>query len=166
MAARFTTGTGVWELNSVELAARNYAATANFQVSLYSISGQVPGTKLADFTGPNPGAYGNYTYTAASEILLQPGTTYFIVASSTESESFYGWGQTNSSTFTTLPGWSLYKGNASTVDGVWGPNMDGVTPLFAVTATAVPEPSALVLAALGLGALGVYRFSRRSARVS
>ena len=40
------------------------------------------------------------------------------------------------------------------------------TPMAAVNVTSVPEPSAVVLVSLGVIALGIYRISRRSARLS
>lgn len=140
-------------------------STAPFVVSLYSVSGNIPSTKLLDFTGASPSTYGTYTFTAASEFVLQPNTSYFLVASSTESASFYLWGSTEATSFTTLPGWTLVPGNAVTADGDWFWNTGTNTPMAAVNVTSVPEPSALVLVSLGVIALGVYRFSRRSVRV-
>jgi hypothetical protein len=165
---RFTTDSDLWRLDSVQLAAGDFVgmSTAPFVVSLYSVSGNIPGTKLMDFTGANPSTFGTYTFTASSEFILQPSTSYFIVASSTENASFYVWGSTDATSFTALPGWTLVPGNAVTSGGVnWAWNTGPNTPMAAVNVTAVPEPSALVLASLGLIALGAHRFARRSVRL-
>ncbi|MGH8045706.1 MAG: choice-of-anchor R domain-containing protein [Chthoniobacterales bacterium] len=162
LGARFTTGTGTWQLTSVDLYASlnvPFPPEANFEVSLYSVSGGLPDQKIVDLTGPNPtGTFATLNYVPATATTLQPSTSYYIVASSPSMDGSYVWGSTTSTSFTGLPGWTLFAGNAAN-SGSWGLNPGLAAPMVAVNVAAVPEPSPIALAALAFIALAAYRHS-------
>jgi hypothetical protein len=110
------------------------------------------GSSLGTLDGSvNPSTAGIYTYTDDLNLVLLPGTMYFIVvtAGTTVANSAYEWSLFNTLSYNPNGGWKA--------GGVWesgdGSNWRYTSgaPLLAVTATAIPEPSAWSLLAIGSG---------------
>jgi hypothetical protein len=141
-------------LNSVTLQMGGYAPIAsNFSVSIYSDnSGQV-GVSVGLLSGnSDPETAGQYIY-AASGIVLNSTTTYWIVAvcdSSSSNPLFppggYIWPSTMSSNYVSEDGWKI--------DNSGNPEFPTILQ-FALNATPVPEPSTVAI--VGLGLIAVLR---------
>jgi len=157
-----TTGPG-WTLNSLTFTLDALGSGAGgLTVELYSDNAGIPGTSLATLSGTSPSVTGfaNYTFTTTSTVTLATNTTYFAVltAPSPTSTDKYRWRQTTTGQ-TGDPGWAIADSSYYYNSGsVW--TQDTGTPNYiAVDASAVPEPSTvlLVLAAAG----GAYFLKRR-----
>jgi hypothetical protein len=136
---------------------------SGFTVQLYTgrdmNGGFFPGSSVATLIGSSdPATAGLYTYTA-SGLTLSPSSFYFIVlaAGTPVASGAYAWSYENTSLATTSGGWSGAGGYCEASDG-----MHWITTVaeaqdqlqFDITATAVPEPTALVL----MGLPGVMSF--------
>jgi hypothetical protein len=113
-AQSFTTGADPVTLASITLQIRNqiglYVDGGGFTVSLHSDSAGVPGGLLAVLTGNDtPNVDGPYTYTAPPTTLLAATTTYWILASvsQTPPDKGYAWAVASDLSEKALPGWSL-----------------------------------------------------------
>jgi hypothetical protein len=159
LAADFGTGTnaGGYVLNSVQLALGDAVGNpSGFTAMIYAgtniIIAVVPGSSLATLHGSlDPVAGGIYTYSPASSLMLSPTTEYFIVltAGTAIASGAYEWSFTRTNTPALSGGWDGVGVLHSSSDGVsWGPGLGGYAQ-FAISATDVPEPSALGLLALG-----------------
>jgi hypothetical protein len=164
LATLFETGsnTSGYVLNSIELAMTD--ATGNpsgFTVMLYSVNthadSALPGSSLGTLDGSlNPSTAGTYTYTDDSNITLSPKSFYFIVltAGTTIANGAYDWSFTGVNSYNSTGGFIGGGGLYVSSDGSsWNRQSvpSGPFPQFALTATPVPEPSALGL--LGLCSL-------------
>ena len=160
LAEDFETGThaGGYLLNSIQLALTNALGNpSGFTAMIYDVNprivgGAVPGTSLGTLNGSlDPVAVGIYTYNPASTLTLSPGTTYFIVltAGTAVADGAYQWSVTSTHAPTVSGGWTGDHNLLSSSDGLnWGP-VGLAFAQFAISATAVPEPSTLGLLALG-----------------
>lgn len=166
-ATGFTTGTNANFLSlqsvNLSLATSGTAPTATPVVQLFSGSGS-PTTLVGSFssqsvtvTNPNSFAF-NYLGSAS----LLPSTTYWVVMSATASEAF-GWYLTNGSpTQQNASGYAFITGKSSADSGgSWSDNP--LAGFGAVSITAVPEPSSIILAGLGVLAAG-FQLRRRMKR--
>lgn len=167
MAQKFKTDNSAasFTLNSVVLNLDDAVNTSGgFFVNIYNTTGSegawlpsgVLGTVLAG--SENPATAGNYTYTA-SGITLLADTNYWIVAKVSWGAGQYKWGYTTSET--TTGSWSITASantRAYSLDsGSSWINGDGNPYIFAVNATAVPEPSMVLLLLVGGGVLAFIR---------
>jgi hypothetical protein len=154
----FYTGSnsGGYDLDSVQLAMNaGLGNPSGLIVSLYSFNYNTgyPGSSLGTFSGSfNPLNSGTYTYTA-SGITLLPNTIYFIVLTATTpiDTGSYEWNVVNS-IGQYNDGWLYYYlyFNSSSGGLSWSPTrLENLQ--FAITATAVPEPSASWLLLIGGG---------------
>ena len=167
-AVDFRTGTNSsgYSLNSLQVLMGNASGNpSGIIVSLYNLSGNVPGTPISILNGPEPTAAGNYSYTASS-ISLQPATRYFVVMTSVTpvSTGAYNWiaGDGGGSA---SEGWIAGISFRSSSDGInW--NATRHSFLFAVYATAIPEPSTTSLIAIGGLALGLCRRTSRRKKLN
>jgi hypothetical protein len=160
LAADFGTGTnaGGYALNSVQLALGDAVGNrSDFTAMIYNVNplivaGAFPGGSLGTLNGSlDPASAGVYTYSAASSLTLSPTTEYFIVltAGTAVADGAYDWSFTRTHTPTVSGGWNGVGVLLSSSDGLsWGPGPGGYAQ-FAISATDVPEPSALRLLALG-----------------
>jgi hypothetical protein len=164
-SVRFTVGTSNVTLDSVTLRLlgeiTNYGNDGNitYNAFLYSDGSGIPGSQLASLGSwtrtDGGGPYQDHDFTVASNTLLTSGTSYWV---SVNSDS--DWGDWVSSfgtpTVTGQPGWGITTG-AYANEFFYSDN----SPLFAVNATAVPEPTSAFLSALGASML--LRRRRRQA---
>jgi hypothetical protein len=156
-AVTFTTDGNAYELDSVSLDLTCFLGkSSDLIVSLYSDSGGVPGTDLGTFSNPASITQGPQLFTA-SGIVLDPATTYWIMAAPSllETSDFEWWHTID----------AVGQENISYLDptgSFWEP-ADSMTssaqPSLSVYGTPVPEPSILALA--GLGAVALMLFRRR-----
>jgi hypothetical protein len=163
LADVFGTGTnsGGYELNSIQLlmnAASN--SPSGFTVSIFNDNGPggVPGSSLGSLSGSaNPSAAGIYTYTA-SGLNLQPSTRYMLVlwATTPLTSGSYNWSVPYPSGSSSIESWRIYGAYSSSDNGLsWGETRWILQ--YGIYATAVPEPSALALAGLGVLSLSFWR---------
>ena len=156
--ALFWTGNNAsgYVLNTVQLGMAD--ATGNpsgFTVMLYSLlfGAILPGNSLGTLNGSaNPSTTGIYTYTPTSNLTLSPSTDYFIVltAGTTVANGAYEWNYMSTLSYNPSGNWngggSVFSSNGSHWTGI-----GGTFPEFAITATAIPEPSPSWLLLLGSG---------------
>ena len=146
-------------LNSVQLALMDAVRNpSGFTVMIYNqnpdiVIGAFPGSSIGTLNGSlDPVAAGLYTYSPASSLTLSPTTEYFMVltAGTAIANGAYEWSVTSTRAPTLSGGWNGDRVLFSAVDGAtWGPGPAGSYAQFAISATAVPEPSTLGLFALG-----------------
>jgi PEP-CTERM motif len=165
LAASLLTGHNAngYLLNSVQLAMADASGNpSGFTVMIYANgnptgTGAFPGSSLGALNGSaNPSTTGIYTYTAAN-ITLLPNSFYFIVvtAATAVANGAYEWNQ-SASPPSSNGGWGGGGTYLSSDGSSWSP-FSGTYGQFSVTATAVPEPSSVVLLLMGGGALAYVR---------
>ena len=126
-------------------------ALSDFSIAQDNGSG-IPGTVLESFsnvTNPN----GLLTLNSVTAPLLQAGQKYWLCDEPANANSYVGWypnnqGITNSSAIQSPPGiWQA-----------WPPS--GANPVFSISVVPVPEPATVGLVFLGVGLVGVRRWSQ------
>lgn len=168
LAADFRTGSNVggYLLDSVQL--KTVAASGNpngITVMLYSsVSGGavLPDGSLGTLSGStDPLTAGVYAYTSATDLLLSPNTHYFIVlnAATPTANGSYEWSVTDTPTVS-LNGWSGNMSLCYSSDGSSWSFFSGLLAQYAISATAIPEPSMSWLLLFGSGVL-FYARKRR-----
>ena len=165
----FYTGTNAsgYLLDSIQLRMENQLGNpAGFSLSIYGDANLPrtlqPGGNLQLLTGPNPTSAGVYTFTS-SGLILTPTTAYYLVATSLNpaANGSFRWDYTTDQPQGGLEYMSTGTGFAYSSDGVsWQFSRQHYFQ-FAINATAVPEPSSLVLLGLG-GSFLFTRLSRKS----
>jgi hypothetical protein len=164
LAGAFQTGTNAsgYSLNSIQLGMADASGNpSGFTVMLYTRGGivaPVPGSSLGTLSGSlNPVIGGIFTYAAAPNITLAPGTPYFIVltAETPIASGAYGWNYANTSSYNPNGGWlGAVTFSSSNGSSPWirlGPDPQYYFSQFAINATPIPEPG--VSGLLGLGGL-------------
>jgi hypothetical protein len=155
LALRFITGgnRAGYSLDSIQLAMTDASGNpSGFTVMLCS-NAFAPGPVLATLNGSlSPVSSGIYTYTPVSDLTLKGISAYFIVitAVTAVADGAYGWSLAGSPPYDPSTGW-VESGEiwTSSNGSTWPlPTEDGYFQ-FAISATAVPEPSTLALLALG-----------------
>jgi hypothetical protein len=172
LAIGFRTGNNAsgYTLNYVQLEMTDASGNPNgFTVMVAEDSiggpGPIPGSNLGTLDGSaNPSTAGIYTYADDSDIILSPNTFYFILlaAGTTVANGAYELSLAGSNSYAPTDGWLwqtlAYSNNGSN----WRYNIYTGFPQFAITATAIPEPSAEMLLGFGgilLVGLGSWRKS-------
>ena len=155
--------TGSQNVDLADIIAPLGAATGSFTASAELVadngSNSPSSTVLTSFSVPTIGTattspYPQLTFTPnTSDVVLSANTNYWFVLAATGSGS-YKWGYTGT-TNASLPNYAVSdnSGASWTVTPVTGPfliEVDSVTPV-----SAVPEPSSVVLIALGVPAVAI-----------
>ncbi len=159
-AEQFFTGTktgGYW-LDSVTIQLGSPVGTPfGFSLGIYDnngLGGFTPGNLLQSLSGAEPSVSGTFTFLSSS-LLLTPNSSYFIVATADSplTSGSFQWDTTS---------W-VYQGHAYEfgAGGLLFQSLNGQTwtysrpnnYVFAINATAVPEPSSLVLLGMGCSIL-------------
>jgi hypothetical protein len=172
LAAGFQTGNNAdgYMLNSVQLAMTDASGNpSGFTVMIYDLaggflSGPLPGNSLGTLTGSaNPSIADTYSYTPASSLTLSPNTFYFIVltAGTPVANEAYEWGWAYPSTSYNPSGnWGAagdeYRSSSGSL-GSWS-FVAVYYPQYAITATAIPEPSIFSLFVLSGLCLLYHRY--------
>jgi len=167
-ANRFYTGTNTdgYLLNSIQLQLGTPTGTpSGFSLGIYDFNGVIPGISLELLTGNEPSGSGVFTF-QSSGLVLHPNSAYFIVATATTplASGSFQWDitswvdQTNffEHVFDFGAGGFLYHSSDGHTWTYSRPN----NFMFAVHATAVPEPSSLLLFFGGL-VFGAHLLRRR-----
>ena len=167
LATSFRTGTNAsgYVLNTVQLGMAD--ATGNpsgFTVMLYSLlfGALTPGQSLGTLAGSlNPATGGSYTYTPDSNLTLFPNTFYYIVltAGTAVANGAYDWSYVGVNSYNPNGGWVGFGGSLTSINGSSWTGIGGTFPEFAITATAIPEPSPSWLLLLGSG---IFIYVRRA----
>lgn len=171
-APGFITGTNAagYILNSVQLAMTDVSGSPiGFTAMIYWVNSNnfgavVPGNSLGTLDSSlDPTTSGVYTYSAISNLMLSPQTTYFIVLTSgtAVANGAYEWSYISTSSFVSSDNWgggfALYSNNGS----LWHSSAPTFySPQFSINATAIPEPG--VLSLVGLGGLTFLWLQRKN----
>ena len=153
LAARFLTGGNVagYSLDSIQLAMTDASGDpSGFTVMLCS-NASAPGPVLGTLNGSlSPVSSGIYTYTPASNLTLKPGPYFIVVTAGTAvADGAYEWSLAGANSYDSVGGWHEPGGIFTSSNGSSWSLDTGSYPQFAISATAVPEPSTLALLALG-----------------
>lgn len=159
LGVEFTTGTNVggYSLDSVQLfMASATGSPSDFTVYLYSFDRAHlrPGINLGVLAGADPTTDGIFLYTA-SGITLASSTGYVVVLTSGSpvATGSYLWNLAATTSYTSSDGWGIGSGIMQSGDGL---NWSFARPFpfqFGVNASAIPEPTQMLLALLGLALL-------------
>jgi hypothetical protein len=154
----FQTGTNAagYTLNSVSFLMANASTAPSptaFEIDVLAADDSTE-MFLPFSVSSNPITAGLYTYSVPS-VLLAANTDYWLSCHNPGSGT-YEWDYADNTTATTVGGWSI-TGNI----GPAGTSASGI-PMFAISATAVPEPSSLAMLAMGtILVLGGAKLRRR-----
>lgn len=157
----FTTPSGIpLAIDGVTLRLQTFGAAVSPVVQLWSnTAANLPGAPLFQFLNPTFALTGiqNYDFAAPTPFVLQPDTSYWVVASSTTGGRFDWKGSTPG----VLPtGLAKHLGSFFDSNGPPPTTTSGILNSYAVRATAVPEPATLTVFALGTAGL-LVRLRRR-----
>lgn len=170
-ASGFTTGTNASFLNltGVKLSLKTSSTASVPVVSIYSNAvGNNPGSLLTTLSGPasitNTVTSADYLF--SGNLALSPFTSYWVVLSTSDATSSYQWEFANDAPVEqNLSGYAALGGRRKTT-GSWGNNNSAADGMLELQA--VPEPSTIVMACIGVSgavALDAKRRRRRRATV-
>jgi hypothetical protein len=164
------TNSGGYLLNSIQLQLGTPTATpSGFSLAIYerNLPGGfiAPGSLLESLTGTVPSGSGVFTF-QSSGLVLNPKQFYFIVATATTpvTSAAYRW-EITPWTQPAADSFALFGTRSILYQSTDGLTWKGTRPnnfMFAINATAVPEPSSLVL--LGLGGSFLFTSLARKSR--
>ncbi len=163
LANRFTVGAGTWGIDGVAVSVRDITPSTpdRFQLQIRNDASGAPGlTALASFdmaANDVGGSFATYTYSPFGTLTLAAGS-YWLVATPTASSTFVQWADTDSTSATSVNGWSIDDRQwqaRDTTGTAWTRDNNQVRHQFAISATAIPEPTSL--AALALSPLVLNR---------
>jgi hypothetical protein len=159
-AQEFVTGNSSVVLSSIIVPLGDASGTFTAAADLVADNSGLPGSSvLTLFTVPTipTGSATDLTFTPTSSVTLKANTDYWFVLSATGSGS-YQWQYTNTLS-ASFPNYAVSSSN--TMGATWTVGTPPGPFLLGANAAAVPEPSSLVLAAIGLLALGMVVRARR-----
>ncbi|MFO1433590.1 MAG: choice-of-anchor R domain-containing protein [Candidatus Competibacteraceae bacterium] len=164
-ASSFTTGTNPLSLQSVILSLQAPASGAlggtDAQVQIYTDNSGLPGNPIGSLTSYSPTPIDTarqYTFTDGG-ILLDPNSIYWIVAQAPTNGNAYDIGTTTDPTGNPGGTFQFTYAVYDPAPGAGWTSIPGLTLIRQVTATVIPEPSAMALfgTALLLFGLGYRR---------
>ena len=152
----FTTGANGSSLNGVSVDL-NGIYGSGFALALYSDNANSLGSQIAALAVPATLGTGLQTFTTTSQISLSPLTQYWWAASDSDPSSFFLLAVSDTTGYATSDAWSMGQG-WSTFNGSYGNPY-----VFSVDASVVaaPEPSTLVLTAIGCAAVATWSGRRK-----
>ena len=162
-------GTTSYTLDSVSLRLSGSILSSQIVLSLYTNDGSnTPGTLISSFPATPftlTSTVTSYTFTTSSAVTLAAGTTYWVTMYTTSSNTNGLSWKTSSpqpSSYSTV-GVSLSGTifGSNTSPSSWTNTSSTVYNSLTVNATAVPEPTAVALAILGIAGLAVHRRLRQ-----
>lgn len=163
LATWFRTGSATegYSLDSIQISMATPSGTPDgFTVMLWDFNLD---RSIATLAGPNPSTSGVFTYTATA-LTLAPSTVYWfaVKAATPLSVGAFRWDHAAARNDTPgIDGWLQGAAYQTSLDGIdWDRSTQVGNLKFAVTATAIPEPSAMSLILLGGGAL-IYARRRK-----
>lgn len=147
-----TVGASALTFESVSALISNFDIDSTLSGGIYSSVGNNPGVQLAAFTPqlvPAVFTTGVLTLTTAAPFVLQASTAYWIVLDGPGTESNLGWNLLAPSVAPTASNGVSYSGYRFSSDGgaTWGSS----GTFNAVSVSAVPESSTLLMVVAGLG---------------
>ncbi len=157
----FDVGAGSYWLNNVVLGMDNGTSgveLTDFSVTLWDASGtdangsghSAPGNLLATLAGAtDPYVAGNYTYTPTSAFLLDPNTTYYVVASTSNETANYLWNYTADNPTVGSGWWGYSVVEPADPWTMYSYNLN-LMQVNADPAGTVPEPGTMALLLMGL----------------
>lgn len=170
-ATGFNTGTSssFLDLKGVKLSLKTSSTSSIPVVSIFSNTvtgvGNVPGTLLATLTGPGPitNTLASQDFLFTGNLSLSANTNYWVVLSTTNASSRFQWefannppAEANSS------GYAALGGRRRINSGSWTNNTTAEFGMVEIQA--VPEPSTLILAGIGMAGAVVVDSKRRRRR--
>jgi hypothetical protein len=158
-AQEFLTGSSSVVLSSIIVPLGDASGSFAAGAELVNNNSGLPGsTVLTGFTVPTipTGSPTDLTFTPMSSVTLAANTDYWFILAATGSGGDYQWQYTNTLS-TSFPNYAVSNNSGST----WAIGTPPGPFLLGANAAAVPEPSSLVLAAIGLLALGMVVRARR-----
>lgn len=169
-ASGFTTGTAsnFLDLTAVKLSLKSSSSTANPIVRLFSstiLSGtSIPNTALATLSGPTiNNTLSSQTFTFTGWYQMSPSTNYWIVISAAGSDSFQWETAGSPPTVANASGYSAIGGRRqANLSSNWTANTSASIGMVEVQA--IPEPSTIMLAGLGIVGVAVANRTRRLRR--
>ena len=164
LGVEFTTDNHSFLLDSITLRAEAYQNKGTFSVNIFSSAGSgIPGSLVSGghLQGINPVSNGLYTFSATSTLELAPLTSYYLVVGV---DPFGGYNP-DYGQFMWRLGTQPASGNWAVSPNVlwdhpdygWFVTYQNLTPVLAINATVVPEPSIgclLVIAGIILAVFG------------
>ncbi len=183
LAQSFQTGytsKDYWRLDAVRLMMGSIVDNpeGDFELAIYSSSDNLPGVKLATLSGPSRPDDDMAEQEFTGSLLLDPGTQYWIVASSpaARAKGAYRWGGNDYTSFwIDEDGWGadpLHAIAISSNGSTWqnfSLSDNGIGYLFfeidATAVYAIPEPGALAMLGAGLAG-GWLRRKRRTVKAA
>jgi hypothetical protein len=167
LATDFRTGANIggYSFNAIDIGMTNaLGSPSGFTVMIYTAvinTADFPGSSLGTLSGSlNPVTAGTYTYIPTNNLTLSPSTDYWIVVTdgTAIANGAYEWSVTGTFSPNLNGGWHGDDTFADSSNGSTWNYIGGTYPLFAINATAVPEPSPSVLFLL----CGLFIYVRRT----
>lgn len=142
----FTVGntSPLWNLDSVDIRAFRGGGGNGFNVALHEDAGGLPGAPIVILLGPDPQdspIVDNYNYSPTVPTALNAGATYWITGTSITGNFAWVFTDPLSTNDTGTDGWGIGDNVAFSTDQgvIWEARSDEPS-MFAVHATAIPEP--------------------------
>lgn len=169
-ATGFTTGSNAnfLDLTAVKLSLKSTSSTANPIVRLFSstlLSGtSIPDAPLATLTGPTiNNTLSSQTFTFTGSYQMSPSTNYWVVISAAGPDSFQWETAGATPTVANASGYSAIGGRRqANLSSNWTANSSASFGMVEVQA--IPEPSTIMLAGLGIVGVAVADRTRRLRR--
>ena len=159
VSCSFTVGSGApqWNFESADLNIYNgLPGSITITVELHADNGGNVGATIVGLNLTSaPAGQNSVNFTSPSPVLFDAGATYWLTATSADTNGSVGWtyANPNDGSETGEPGWSIRDNVGASFDGgsSWS-DFAGTSPaLFTINASAVPEPTTAVLALALLG---------------